>query len=525
MGTARSITRSAIKKAPYATAGVGDPPLRPLDVLPHDLTDRWYNEVFSANSEQENLPFPVCPAARGIQDRCMGVRGAYKLSHSLAAGHAAVILYNKHAGPFYNFNQVELGANYAVTEADFLLLDYASQATPLTNSGSNWTVGGFLNGATDLINWGGSMSPTIIPPVNGVDPRDLLQPISRNGGYCSLGASMAVEVATTLNGQAVIAAADTNQNPRNMGDRHVSSTWFHPGPNLPGDGREIYPGVIPGNMVIPVPPGAMQGLAPCVQVPPNTGWTGNAMVSTQVPIPTVDGFFLTYNRTVVGGNSKAYAYAQIAGDQDCTPGSGLLQPDVEGINMMYASGEFPLASIGPTIFASGCLIYIANNSATDNLTINVTCTAAFVCPVDPTVPDYLTARPCPAHSVRSMSYLNTADVSSQSPIDAKRKVKTAMISRMAASTDTSIRSAASLQSLNYMISSGSGTSGTMTVRPGVEGTFSSVLRGLITAGQAGSRYLQHPAIRAGIGAGLSALKSLLGNTPGRVSGPIVEEIL
>lgn len=338
-------------------------------------------------------------------------------------------MFNRHAGPACSAISGS-PAWIPVLASDFIWLSYAGMTSKMSNAGglnaSSWQ-----NANWDVVGWGGptGAQPTIIPPVNGVDPRDLVQPVMRSGGYCLLGASMNVQVTTTLNGLATVYAADDNQNPRNWGQYGITSNLLHPGTPPTGgyycDGQLVMPGNCPGTMRYPMSPSVMPFSLPGAPAGAEVNY-GNSYD------PTLTDFFGSYTKTVVGGNAHAYAWGQIAGDSDFTPSCGIIQSmGADGMDLMTISGEYPIGSIIPLLFASGCAICVANNGA-DSVAINIECTASFACPAEPTIPDYFQARPCGAHIVRDMTYLDTAVVSTKSHAAARLEAKNIMASKMEA---------------------------------------------------------------------------------------------
>jgi len=420
------------------SAKVAQLPRARLDAITTDMTtDAWYNELYSANSECESLPFPVPPAVRGIPDRTMCSRAAYRLTQSVDPGCVGVLVLNKHAGPVNTAGLSPLGLSTSATEQDFLFWQFTTPTTPISNDPSPVTVQACQNHFSDMIN-NADLAVFPVPPVNGTDPRDLLQPYSRNGAYCFLGASMGVEVTTPYQGAATIFAADTNQNPKNWGDRGVSSNYYHPGDPIAGTGffgdmQYVFPGSSPGTMRYLVPPALMGG------IPAGGGnWTTYNTFNA-----TVGEFFGAYRSCTLPGNSTGAAYAQIAGDSDLTPGCGVIQANAWGYDLMSASGEFPVANTLAVLLASGCAIAIINTSAVA-ITVRCTCTASWACPVDSSLPEYLNATPSPAHAVRDMTYLNTANCGNESLEAVRKLVKDEMYAKMEDEPDIGPRIAAAV---------------------------------------------------------------------------------
>lgn len=402
------------------------------EMMTPNQMDGWYNEVYSANSELSSLPFPLPPAIRGIPERCMCSRTAYRKTYELHAGHTAVLVLNKHAGPINLNTMPPIIFPTDTLEHDYLIFDYASSGTSLQSSGP-WDTNASTNSFTDLLNTA-AMIPVPVPPVNGTDPRDLLQPTSRNGSYVFLGGSMSMQVTTAFDATAQMFAADTNQNPKNWGDRGQHTNWYHPGNTSLGapwfgDGQYVPPGTVNGTMEYPLPPLLMKGLPSGGAIIPQDYGTWN---------PTVADFFAAYKSVSVPGNSVGSAYAQIAGDHDITPGCGILTNNAWHADLMAASGEFPVCSTGAVLLSSGCCL-VVTAPLNKSVQLKIECTASWCCPIDPILPEYLSAHTSEPHTVRNMSYINTALCLVGSMERCRSDVKNTILGKMVQETDSGSR--------------------------------------------------------------------------------------
>jgi len=383
-------------------------------LVTRDGADAWYNVYHSMYSEMV-LPLPRLPTPGGVMARCAGAEGSYKNTFVLQPACTGVVLFNPHAGEIYPPSSVHLPT---ILGWDFLFLQ-TSTSTPILGTEEYTYQFGELTG--DFLQPTGLWDASPIQPVGGYQPRSLLQPSSPNGASVLLGASDAVEVVTPLNGSAQIWAADMNQNPRFWSNCSIVSNTFTPGTydgvNAQADPQQLWPTNCTGKTRIIVPAD-----------PQYYGMGGGGATFNMDPVTQCKSM----RTTSLGGNSRAYAYAQIPGDIDWMPGRGIATPfttDTSG-NLVYydsfhANGEFPLGNLYAMLFSAKAYLVVQNTSSVP-ITVNVTCTADFGAIMDATVPEYPSGVVPEPHDVPDMDFLATADVG-ESAVDAYFKVKRRMV--------------------------------------------------------------------------------------------------
>lgn len=252
---------------------------------------------------------------------------------------------------------------------------------------------------------------------------------------------MAVEISTTLNGQASMWACDCTQNPRYWSNLGLTSNMFTPSSQaLPVDNDSASYANVRGTMLMPLPAQAAYWNTP-----------GGGLAFDQ----NTTMFTSSYKKLTVGGNSRGYAYAQIPGDNDFTPGSGIITeitavstPGViDPTPFLYEFGEFNLLSFVCMLFASKAAVVVFNSSATDSVTVNIRGTLDFGVPVDPQVPEYTEAVSAQPHDVPNMDFLATADVGA-TPEEAYLAVKSQMIRKLNASNEEACEQCAAVTAGN-----------------------------------------------------------------------------
>jgi len=376
--------------APMMERSMVSTPSRSTIANDGDKSHSWYNVYCSMHSERD-IPMPKLPATLPVPNRALGCHGCAQASYSLAPGRWAVIIHHPNSG-YCGGSLVQSmdynGMNPDYCNNDFGILDYPDGQTAFsekaTITGWNQAVSCSLD-----FNSGGSniFSYAPVPWIGGFNPRSMIQPQSLTGAFCRLGASISVEVVSTMNGSATIYGIDTNQNSRQFGSDKMVINQGVATSTLGGS-------YIPGQVADPV------------QVPFQPLWMPNG--STGCYNPVLDDFVGAYRKISLGGNGSRYAYVQIAGD-NYWQNRGMIVPGAVTEGDTTWQGSFPISNAWLMLMQSKGAVIVQNTSV-QPITINVMATAMYGAVVDPTVSAYSAGNNVSPHVVPNMDWLTTATV-------------------------------------------------------------------------------------------------------------------